>query len=232
LTRDFSRKYGHDVDFVHREFLTTEFLKYYNDTLQFGYERRKNFCIKTLLFLQNANYVQCNKAALDRNYLQANFKSIDHKGILNGMSYLLEDSIHNHLRFSDQHIIHRKGSTEMEKGKTMVIPLSMSRGSLLVQVGNLPGATEALHSCAHGAGRRLSRFDAMKYWKTVLKEKQRKIYKEQFGELLDRSGNFPHGYIQEFDFAYKDASDIFRYQPYLSKVTQTNPVVTIKYSEI
>jgi tRNA-splicing ligase RtcB/release factor H-coupled RctB family protein len=151
---------------------------------------------------------------------------------LNGTPYWLEDSIHNHLRFKDQRIIHRKGSTELEKGKTVVIPLSMSRGSLLVQPGSMPDAGNALHSCAHGAGRKLSRFDAMKYWKTVLKEKQRKAYKEQFAELLDRSGNFPQGYIQEFDFAYKDSVDIFRHQPYLKKVTQTSPVVTIKYSEI
>jgi tRNA-splicing ligase RtcB/release factor H-coupled RctB family protein len=72
----------------------------------------------------------------------------------------------------------------------------------------------------------------MKHWKTVLKEKQRKAYKERFAELLDRSGNFPQGYIQELDFAYKDSVDIFRYQPYLKKVTQTSPVITIKYSEI
>ena len=232
LTRDFSRQYGQDVDFVHRDFLKDDFLKYYNDTLQFGYERRKNFCFKTLIFLQNANYVQCNKEAIDRNYLQTNFKDNDHAGVLNGSPYLLEDSIHNHLRFKDQLIIHRKGSTELEKGKTVVIPLSMSRGSLLVQPGGMPETGEALYSCAHGAGRKLSRFDAMKFWKTVLKEKQRKTFKERFAELLDRSGNFPQGYIQEFDFAYKDASDIFRYQPYLKKVTHTNPVVTIKYSEI
>jgi tRNA-splicing ligase RtcB/release factor H-coupled RctB family protein len=108
----------------------------------------------------------------------------------------------------------------------------MSRGSLLVQAGSVSATDEALHSCAHGAGRRLSRFDAMKYWKTVLKEKQRREYKEQFSELLNRSGNFPQGYIQEFDFAYKDATDIFKYQHYLKKVTQTTPVVTLKYSEI
>ena len=108
----------------------------------------------------------------------------------------------------------------------------MSRGSLLVQAGSADLTKNALHSCAHGAGRKLSRFDAMKYWKTVLKEKQRREYKERFSELLNRSGNFPQGYIQEFDFAYKDATEIFKYHPHLKKVTQTTPVVTIKYSEI
>jgi RNA-splicing ligase RtcB len=232
LTREFSRTSGQKVDYVHRDFLTADFLKYYNHTLQFGYERRKNFCIKTLVFLQQANYVRCNKADIDKGYLQVSYKAPEHRGTLNGTSYVLEDSIHNHLRFEETRILHRKGSTELEQGKTAVIPLSMSRGSLLVQVGSASAAETALHSCAHGAGRRLSRFEAMKYWKTVLKEKQRRAYKEQFSELLNRSGNFPNGYIQEMDYAYKEAMDIFRHQPYLKKVTQTTPIVTIKYSEI
>ena len=232
LTREFSREYGQDVDFVHKDFLSTEFRQYYNATLMFGYERRKNFCIKTLLFLQKANYVHCDKSAIDKDYLHFNFKDLEEEGTLNGTPYKMEDSIHNHVRFTEQHIMHRKGSTELSKGKTVVIPLSMSRGSLLVQSGSVAVTEAALNSCAHGAGRRLSRFDAMKYWKTVLKEKQRREYKERFSELLNRSGNFPPGYIQEFDFAYKDASDIFSYQPHLKKVTQTSPVVTVKYTEI
>lgn len=232
LTRDFSREYGKDVDFVHRDFLSEAFQQYYHSTLRFGYERRKNFCIKTLIFLQKANYVSADKNAIDKDYLGFNFKSNEEEGNLNGTPYLLEDSIHNHLRFNEQQIMHRKGSTELVKGKTVVIPLSMSRGSLLVQAVSADAAKNALYSCAHGAGRRLSRFDAMKYWKTVLKEKQRREYKERFCELLNRFGNFPQGYIQEFDFAYKDSTEIFNYQSYLRKVTQTTPVVTIKYTEI
>jgi tRNA-splicing ligase RtcB/release factor H-coupled RctB family protein len=91
---------------------------------------------------------------------------------------------------------------------------------------------DALYSCSHGAGRKLSRFNAMKYWRTTLKEKQRKAYREQFSELLNRSGEFPSGYIQEFDFAYKDSEDMLAQQPYLKLVTKTSPVATVKYSEI
>lgn len=232
LTRDFSKAWGDTVDFVHRDFLTDAFVQYYQATLNFGYERRKNFCIKTFIFLQNAQYIQCNKQAIAKNYLKLNYKEATPAGVLNGTPYLLEDSVHNHLQFTGNKVVHRKGSTALGMGKTAVIPLSMSRGSLLVQPNSQAGLTNALHSCAHGAGRKLSRFDAMKYWKTVLKQKQRKQYQEQFNELLDRSGHFPPGYIQEFDFAYKNAEDIFKYQPYLKKVTQTKPVVTIKYTEI
>ncbi|MBL7757389.1 MAG: RtcB family protein, partial [Chitinophagaceae bacterium] len=160
------------------------------------------------------------------------FRYLDEEGVLHGTPYVLEDSIHNHIRLHERYVTHRKGSTELKVGKTVVIPLSMSRGSLLVTTRSASQAVAALNSCAHGAGRRLSRFDAMKYWNTVLKEKERKAYKKQFSELLDRSGNFPSGYIQEFDFAYKDASDIIRFQPYLKMVAKTMPIVTVKYSEI
>lgn len=232
MTRDFSQEYGQEVDFVHRDFISDAFKEYYNRTLQFGYERRKNFCVKTLQFLQIANYISCNKQSVDKHYLRNNYSQFAHEGICNGTPYVIEDSIHNHLRWENNTIVHRKGSTELKPGKTAVIPLSMSRGSLLVKATSAKIAAEALYSCAHGAGRRLSRFNAMKYWNTVLKEKQRKAYKEEFSELLNKSGQFPHGYIQEFDFAYKDNADILEYQPYLKKVTQTRPVVTIKYTEI
>lgn len=232
LTRDYSLACGQQVDYMHRDFLPADFRRYYEQTLQFGYERRKHFCIKTLVFLQNANYIGCNKAAIDKGYLGKSYKELAHAGRLHGTPYVLEDSIHNHLRFTDEGVIHRKGSTELAVGKIVVIPLSMSRGSLLVQTASQSLALPALNSCAHGAGRRLSRFDAMKYWRTVLKEKERKSYKTRFAELLNRGGEFPQGYIQELDFAYKDDTDIFKYQPHLKKVTHTRPVVTVKYTEI
>lgn len=230
-TRAFSRELGEEVDFVHREYLTPAFYQAYEQTLRYGYERRKDFCLKTMVFLQQANYIRSRKLSIPPDYLRQRYSLLADTGTLYGTNYVMGDSIHNHLRFTDEAIIHRKGSTELLEEKTAVIPLSMLRGSLLVKPvrGGLEGS---LSSCAHGAGRRLSRFDAMKHWRTVLKEKERKAYRERFSELLNRSGEFPQGYLQEFDYAYKDASEVFRYQPYLKKVTQTSPVVTIKYAEI
>ncbi|RAJ76582.1 tRNA-splicing ligase RtcB/release factor H-coupled RctB family protein [Chitinophaga dinghuensis] len=232
LTRDYSREHGAAVNYVHRDFVDAGFYRYYAETIAYGYQRRKNFCLKTLSFLQQANYIRCEKSAIDRNYLRQQFSGYAATGVLHGTPYQLEDAVHNHLVFDGQTTVHRKGSTELMYGKTVVIPLSMSRGSLLVTVADKAKAAEALHSCAHGAGRQLSRFDAMKHWKTVLKAKERQAYKERFSELLNRSGEFPQGYIQEMDFAYKSSEDTLRYQPYLRKVTATRPIVTIKYSEI
>lgn len=55
-------------------------------------------------------------------------------------------------------IIHRKGATPAEKGVTGMIPGSMADPGYLVRGKGNP---EALFSAAHGAGRRLSRKDAL-----------------------------------------------------------------------
>jgi RNA-splicing ligase RtcB len=234
LVQDFSKEYGSKVDFVHKSFVDEKFHKYYNDTLEFGHFRRKNFCLKTLIFLQNSNYIKCEKTKISKDYLSIDLSNLDEQGKLNGTYYELSDSIHNHIRFgTDNKFLHRKGSTELIENRIVVIPLSMTRGSLLVKLNSTSElASEALFSCAHGAGRKLSRFDTMKYWKNSLKEKERKAFKEKFSEMLDRSGNFSSGYIQEFDFAYKDHSEIFKYQTYLKKITETKPIATLKYTEI
>jgi len=187
-----------------------------------------------MIFLQKANYIKSNKEEIKKDYLNLDYSKLDDQGKLYGTSYKLGDSIHNHIRFEqDGKIIHRKGSTELPAQGSIVIPLSMTRGSLLVKANPYSELTqEALFSCAHGAGRKLSRFNTMKYWKNTLKAKDRKAYKIKFSEMLDRSGNFSSGYIQEFDFAYKDHSDIFNFQPYLKKVSETKPIVTLKYTEI
>ena len=232
LTRAFSQHYGQAVDFVHRNWIDQSFWQAYQNLLQFGHQRRKAFCIKTLLFLQQARYIATKGSRVDAGYLKCDYNDVDLHGSFNGVEYTIEDSVHNHIRMEAGRILHRKGSTELASGKTAVIPLSMSRGSLLVKPCSGPLLVEALSSCAHGAGRRLSRFGAMKHWKTVLKERERKAYRQRFSEMLDRSGEFPSGYVQEFDFAYKTSDDILRYQPYLEKVTETTPIVTVKFAEI
>lgn len=234
LVQSFSDEYGQAVPFIHKSFVDETFYAYYDSILAFGYERRKNFCLKTMTFLQKANYIKSDKGSIKRDYLNLDFSKMEEEGKLNGTGYKLEDSMHNHIRFEQEGgIIHRKGSTELSENVTTVIPLSMTRGSLLVQLKPYAElASTALFSCAHGAGRKLSRFDTMKYWKNTLKAKDRKAYKSKFSEMLDRSGNFSSGYIQEFDFAYKDHSDIFKFQTYLKKVSETRPIVTLKYTEI
>jgi hypothetical protein len=138
--------------------------------------RRKNFVLNTMSFLQNNGYVKTNYKN-SRGFIKSNFSSWDNEGSLNGVDYKIQDSIHNHLRFGES-IIHRKGSTELIVGQEAVIPLSMTRGSLIVKpkYDNVVLQT-ANYSCSHGAGRKLSRTDSLKHWGSGMKESERKIYK-------------------------------------------------------
>jgi len=78
---------------------------------------------------------------------------------LDGSTYV--SAHHNHVRH-ETHAgialwVHRKGAIPAGAGEPGLIPGSM--GTLSVHVRGL-GHSEAMGSCAHGAGRRLSRSDA------------------------------------------------------------------------
>lgn len=227
---DFNFEEGINDVFLPKEKLTEELANYYNLVLNFASNRRKDFVLNTLSFLQHNGYVKANhkNIKLTRN----NFQNWDNKGVLEGTQYIIQDSIHNHLRF-DKEIIHRKGATELIKGQEATIPLSMTRGSLIIKPGyddmNLDLAN---YSCSHGAGRQLSRTDTLKHWNSGMKESERKMYKKNFPELLDNSGEFYKGYIQEFDFAYKPSDTILKSQTYLIKIATTKPIATVKFIEI
>lgn len=230
MIEDFNYDEGINDSFLPKEKLTEELVGYYNSVLDFATIRRKEFVLNTFYFLQHNGYVKTNHK--NQKLGQINFKSWDNIGELNGTHYTIQDSIHNHLRFGDS-IIHRKGSTELIPGQEVIIPLSMTRGSLIVKPGyDTQNLELSNYSCSHGAGRQLSRIDALKHWNSGMKESERKVYKNNFSELLDKSGNFPKGYIQEFDFAYKNSDAIISSQPYLIKVATTKPITTVKFTEI
>lgn len=226
----------YNQEMVSLDFVGQEYWDFYTQAMNFARNRRLQFCIKTLVFLQKANYINCDKSKIDPNYMKWNLShygtsnSISDK--VNGTPFVCEDTMHNHLTRVENTVIHRKGSTELSTDVTAVIPLSMTRGSLFVVLNNKLGIDTAMNSCSHGAGRKLSRFDAMKHWRTVMKAKERKEYEKNFSELLDKSGKFPNGYLQEFDYAYKESEDILKYQKQIYKVTQTKPIVTVKFTEI
>ncbi len=182
-----------------------EFVTDYNKVLSYASRRREEFLKKSFEFLVRNKYV----------------KSSAH--------YEIKDSTHNHLTFGEE-IIHRKGATELSNDE-IVIPLSMTRGCLIVKP-NVWDETlkESLYSCSHGAGRKLSRRDSSIYWYN-LKKSEKEEYKRKFPELLNKQKEFG-SYVQEFDFAYKNSESILDSQPYLISIDQTIPIVTVKLTEI
>ena len=202
-------KMNSEVNYLLMDDLDESFINDYNNILTYSTSRRKEFVTKTLEFLIRNKYVNANA------------------------EYDIKDSMHNHIVFNDKNIIHRKGSTELVDDNEVVIPLSMTRGSLIVKANKWDSRLDmALKSCSHGAGRKLSRTDAMRHWNSGLKESERKKYKTNFPELLDKSGKFSNGYIQEFDYAYKNSDNILELQPYLIRVAETKPIATVKFTEI
>jgi len=172
----------------------------YENLLGYSRKRRKEFIDGTLAFLIRNKIVEDKK-------------------------FHINDSIHNYIEKDFNKFIHRKGATGLNG--QIIIPLSMTRGSLIVESSF---DDDNLNSCSHGAGRIMSRSATLKYWKN-LKKKQRKSYETSFSELLS-NGKFNTNQIQEFDFAYKKSDSIISDQPFINKVSETTPIVTIKFSEV
>lgn len=89
-------------------------------------------------------------------------------------------AIENHHNFAwkEEHgghevIVHRKGATPAGEGVLGVIPGSMADPAFIVRGKGKP---ESLRSCSHGAGRRMSRTQAIKTqnaqkWKSIIKQR-------------------------------------------------------------
>lgn len=189
------------------EFATKEYRDKYQFILDYAEQRRNQFLQKIYLFLLKNKYL--------KDYL----------------TYEEGDSCHNLLEFKMNEVIHRKGSTELVYNP-VVIPLSMSRGSLIVKPNIYhPSLEDSLFSSSHGAGRKLSRTDTLIHWYQFKKAKKEE-YKKQFPEFVDQWGNIDSSVLQEFDFAYKDSDSILSDQPHLIKVDETKPIATVKFTGV
>ena len=179
----------------------------YARVLAYAASRRQEFVNKTYDFLLRNHYVTAGTPTF-------------------------ADSCHNLLEFTEAGIIHRKGSTQLLADNEVVIPLSMSRGSLIVKPNRWHTSLEqALWSCAHGAGRQHSRTDTLKFWHS-LKKADKDAYRQRFAEMLNRQGDFDSSILQEFDFAYKDSAALLATQPHLVRCDETQPIVTVKFTGV
>ncbi|WP_345223358.1 RtcB family protein [Hymenobacter koreensis] len=194
-------------DWLPRELATPAYVNEYERVLAYAASRRQAFVSKTYDFLLRNQYVAAGTP-------------------------VYADSCHNLLEFHPHQVIHRKGSTQLAAEREVVIPLSMSRGSLIVKPNRWdPSLEHALWSCSHGAGRVLSRTDTLKHWHS-LKRAEKDAYRQRFPELLNRQGDFESSILQEFDFAYKDATALLATQPFLICCDQTQPLVTVKFTGV
>ncbi len=102
-------------------------------------------------------------------------------------------------------IVHRKGATPAGKNVLGIIPGSMTADGFIVKG---KGETAALHSAAHGAGRKMSRTRAI----ASVTDKQFKDELKKFGVKLLGGG------LDESPFAYKDIEMVMHSQKALVDV--------------
>ncbi len=121
--------------------------------------------------------------------------------------------------FGETVIVHRKGATRARKGEWGMIPGSQVTGSFLVKG---KGEAQSFESCAHGAGRIMSRTKARKTLDL----------KEEIKSLEDRG--ILHGIrhredLDEAPGSYKDIDEVMRNQVDLVEVQiELQPLAVIK----
>lgn len=102
-------------------------------------------------------------------------------------------------------IIHRKGATPASKGDLGIIPGSMAHAGFVVKG---KGNNGAIYSASHGAGRAMSRSQALR---NITKQDIKKV-------LADKGVTLIGGDIDEAPMAYKDIFKVIEYQSDLVEI--------------
>lgn len=138
-------------------------------------------------------------------YAAANHELI-HQHILRNLGAEALTHVENHHNFAwketvngEDVIMHRKGATPAALGVEGIIPGSMGSPAFVVRG---KGNAKALNSCAHGAGRTMSRADAFQTLKVD----------EVLAYLADRGVELMTGQLDEAPMAYKDIHAIMSAQ--------------------
>ena len=129
------------------------------------------------------------------------------------MKYVCQyDVAHNYARFENHFgknvIVHRKGATSAKKDETVIIPGSQGEKSY---IGHGLGNKDSFTSCAHGAGRAMSRTKAKKT--LSLKDEIKKMEDQ---DIIHGMRNVSD--LDEASGAYKDIEDVMAGQTDLVNV--------------
>ncbi len=128
------------------------------------------------------------------------------------------DHVQRESHFGTDYWVHRKGAQSADTGNAGIIPGSMGTSSVHV-IGQ--GHPEALRSCAHGAGRRLSR-EAARHRISV-----QKLEHQLRGVWFDH--RISHQLREEAPEAYKEIEQVLRAQRDLIQITRRlRPLLSYK----
>ena len=121
--------------------------------------------------------------------------------------------------FGDDVIVDRKGATRAREGEVGIIPGSQGTRSYITEgLGN----PDSFMSCSHGAGRRMSRTEAVRT--LDLKAEQEKLEAKGIVHAMRCQKD-----LEEASSAYKDIEEVMANQADLAKITTAlEPIAVIK----
>ena len=121
--------------------------------------------------------------------------------------------------FDENCIVHRKGATRARVGEIGIIPGSQGTKSYIVEgLGN----TDSFQSCSHGAGRAMSRTEAVR--SLSLEDEVAKLEAQGIVHAIRSKKD-----LEEAAGAYKDIDEVMANQTDLVKiVTELSPIAVIK----
>ena len=121
--------------------------------------------------------------------------------------------------FGENVIVHRKGATSAKEGEIGIIPGSQGTKSYIVEgLGN----PESFMSCSHGAGRIMSRSQAIK--NLSVEEEAKKLDDLGIIHAIRSKSD-----LEEAASAYKDIAEVMNYQKDLVKIKyELSPLAVVK----
>ncbi|MBP7791587.1 MAG: RtcB family protein [Candidatus Goldbacteria bacterium] len=190
-----------------------------------------------------ANYAWANRQVIT-GLIENTFENFFKKSASSLGISVIYDVSHNIARMEEHEVdgkmkklcVHRKGATralpkghEMlpeelrDIGQPVLVPGDMGRASFILK--GEENSKEAFYSCAHGAGRMLSRSQALK------QGRNRNLFDEIAGQGVVVKVRSKKLLAEEAPFAYKDAEDItgvVQKAGLASRVAKLKPVAVIK----
>lgn len=173
------------------------------------YMKEMQYCID-FAFSNRSLMLERTKEALLEN-----FPSVTFEGMINIAHNYAAWEIH----FGKEVLVHRKGATSARKGETGIIPGSQGTKSYIVSgLGN----PESFMSCSHGAGRVMSRSQAIK--NLDLKAEIEKLESKGIIHAIRNQKD-----LEEASSAYKDIDVVMALQSDLVEIMyELSPVAVVK----
>jgi tRNA-splicing ligase RtcB len=162
------------------------------------------------------DYARANRAEMLELVLDALARHLPSFAVTDEAVNCHHNYVAREVHYGEQVWVTRKGAIRAGEGELGIIPGSMGARSYIVR-GR--GAAESFHSCAHGAGRRMSRNEAKR------KFSPRDLEAQTAGVICRKD----RGVIDEIPGAYKDIDEVMANQSDLVEVVHTlKQIVCVK----